>query len=570
MRAYPHHLTTDLPQLPVPTLQESLERYRIASAALYDAVTEGQINQTIADFVLGPAPALQDTLEEYADATAATGSNWMAEHWLEQYLRGREPLLLTTNSTYQLNLPTAATGVDRVVELLYRIGSIHVLQARRETPEEYNDRGERVSMDGWATFNGGIRTPTVDEDLWVRAGTGATYRTIGLMFLGRMWEVPLTGSDGKLVTVDQLRSSVEFVLSQTQPAEHNFADISAVGSKFLALAAPWEAEENRSLYTRLANMLFTLTIDPAAEDDPSTLQRWAFEAGNTWVYKPISYLTALNGQLLAATVEHSVLESGTLATAVTRMQELNVDQIETRADEHLDIANELIWQNVQYDLSDYRDQVQAMHVEQITVPRNEQVAYDVSINATAQFILMIAQQLTYGQVRAHRQCCDMRHYRAGRTETIRPVTMEALTFVRNLVQGNATEEHLTAALNAHRDWVQAAKHSTVCDRHMLMLQYIGRELGGADAEIFFKYTKARDDFITTTTASPETIIRAIRPPSTEDGFGVHYTTAPSGIEYVLTWSSNTPKAEAFATNLQSAAELLHEFLAALVPIVPED
>jgi len=570
VRTYPHHLTTDLPQLPVPTLQESLERYRITSAALYDAATEGQINQTIADFVIGPAPALQDTLEEYAEVMADAGSNWMVEHWLELYLRGRDSLLLTTNATYQLNLPTASTGVDRIVELLYRIGSVHVLQARRDTPAEYNDRGERVSMDGWATFNGGIRTPRVDEDLWVRAGTGATYRTIGLFYLGRLWEIPLTGSEGKLVASTQLRASVEFVLAQTQPREQDFADISAVGSEVLSLAAPWDAEENRSLYTRLSNMLFTLTIDPDAEQDVTTLQRWAFEAGNTWAYKPISYLAALDSQLVAASVEHSVLEAGTLATAVARMRQLDLDSIETQHDEHLDTANELIWHDVEYNLSEYRERASAMRVELVTVPRNEQVAYDISVDATAQFILMIAQQLTYGKVRAHQQCCDMRHYRAGRTETIRPVTMEALTFVTNLVQDSATEEQLTAALEAHRDWIQAAKQSKVCDRHMLMLQYIGRELGGADADIFFNYTKARENFITTTTADADIIVRAIRLPSTEDGFGVHYTATPSGIEFVLTWSENTPQAEKFHANLKPAAELLYEFLTALVPIVPED
>jgi len=225
---------------------------------------------------------------------------------------------------------------------------------------------------------------------------------------------------------------------------------------------------------------------------------------------------------------------------------------------------------VEYDLTEYRERASAMRVELVTVPRNEQAAYDISVDVTAQLILMIAQQLTYGQVRAHQQCCDMRHYRAGRTETIRPVTMEALTFVTNLVQNSATEEQFTAALGAHRDWTQAAKQSKVCDRHMLMLQYIGRELGGAEADIFFNYTKARENFITTTTADADTIVRAIRLPNTEDGFGVHYTTAPSGIEFVLTWSENTPRAEEFHANLQPAAELLYDFLAALVPIVPED
>src|SRR5699024_2187152 len=152
---------------------------------------------------------------------AETCSNCMDKQWLEHYLKGREPLLLTYNARFQLNLPTAATGVDRVVELLQRIGAVHILQARRKTPQEVDARGQRLSMDAWADFNGGIRTPAPAVDVWMRAGTGATYRTIGILHLGRMWEVPLTGSEGKLLNVDHLRASVEFVLAQTQPAEHS-------------------------------------------------------------------------------------------------------------------------------------------------------------------------------------------------------------------------------------------------------------------------------------------------------------------------------------------------------------
>src|SRR5690625_7184861 len=99
-------------------------------------------------------------------------------------------------------------------------------------------------------------------------------------------------------------------------------------------------------------MLFTLTIDPNAEEDVATLQRWAFDPGNTWVYKPISYLAAFDSQLVAANVEHSVVEAGTLATAVTRMRQLDLDSNESQYDEHIDTAIELIWQSVVYAMTE--------------------------------------------------------------------------------------------------------------------------------------------------------------------------------------------------------------------------
>ena len=567
LRTYPHHLTTDLPVLPVPELAESLERYRKSSATVLNAEAEADVNQAIADFAIGPAPALQQTLEQYAEMMAESGSNWMAEQWLEQYLRVRQPLLVASNVTFQLNLVTASTGVERVVELLQRIGAIHILQAKRQTPQEYNAWGQRVSMDGWADFNGGIRTPAVEEDKWMRAGTGATYRTIGLLHLGRMWEVPFTGSEGKLLDASQLRESVQYVLSQTQAAEQSFAGFSALGSDILARDAGWQTEENRSTYDRLANMLFTMTLDPNAEDDTQTLLRWAFHPGNTWAYKPISYQVSLGTQMLAATVEHSVIDGGTLHAAVTRMQQVNLESLDTQTDTQVGKPKELVWHNLAYDLTEYYAQAESICAERVLVRRDQQLPYEISPDTLAQLILMIAQQLTYRHIRAHYQSCDMRHFRAGRTEVIRPVTLETVHFVTNLVDNRATEAQFTAALSAHQEWIIAAKNGDAFDRHFFMLRHIGQELGGANAAIFTEHTDAVDDFVSTSSlGGPEAIIRYIYPPTIEGGFGVNYTTLPNRTEFLVTWITGTQGAEAFHRNLQPAAELLYDFIATLEPI----
>jgi len=564
VRTYPHHLTTDLPELPVPHLDESLERYRTASAALYDPEGEADVNQALADFMMGFAPALQQTLEDYAGAMAVSGSNWLAEQWLERYLRNRQPLQATTNVTYQLNLSTGTTGVERIVELIQRIGSIHILQARRATPAELDTQGRRLTMDPWVEFNGGIRTPALGEDLWMRAGTGATYRTIGVLYRGRMWEVPLTGSQGKLLDAAQLRASLETVLATAEPAAQNFTAFSALGSEVLSLAAPWNLEENRSMYNRLVNMLFTLTLDPQPTDELDTLRRWAFEPGNAWVYKPISYLVALDSDLVAAHVEHSVLEAGTLATAVARMQAVDPQTLETQPDPHVTAPQELVWHGVDYDPAEIGTPAETLRMQRVVVRRDEDLPYPMSFETAAQLILTIGQLLTYGSIRAQAQPCDMRHFRAGRSDIIRPVTVEAVNFVTAVVQGQATTEQFAAALTAHRDWVRAAQSGKVFDRHLLMLEHIAQELGGADADFFTKHTKAREHFLMTTTAdSTAVIIRSLFAPADEAGFGISYAPVPDGIEFTLTWSDSTPRPEAFLGNLQPAADLLYNFTRSL-------
>lgn len=568
MLTYPHHLTTDLPELPVPSLQDSMERFRIASAAVYGAAEEADVNQALADFVVGPAPALQQTLEEYATVMADSGSNWVAEHQLEQALANRDPLQLSTNTTYQLDLPTSGAGTDRVVELLQRIGAVHIKQAKRDTEEEYDDGGRRLSMDPWAAINGGIRTPALDQDVWVRAGTGATFRTVGLLYFGRMWEVPLTGSTGKLLEADQLRASVEYVLSQTQPPEQNFVSLSALGSGVLATERPWDQPDNREPYTRLTSMLFTLTLDQHVDDPDEAFQRWTFLPGYAWVYKPISYIMGLNSDLLAAHVEHSVLHFGTLATAVARMQQVDLAKLETLRDPQLGRAHELVWQNATYDLSGAIARAIDKRTQRVVVRRDEHVPFDISADVRAQLVLMIAQHLTYGRIRAHGQTFDMRHYRAGRTEMLRPVTLDAVNFVQHLVQDQATESQFMAAIQAHQDCVEVVEAGQGFDSHLDMLQQIGQELGGANAELFTAHNAARENFLTTfSTDDTPALGRAIVPQASGDGFGVSYSTVPDGTEFVVTWQHETPQAEEFVDNLEQASQLLYEFIGRLAPII---
>src|SRR5699024_4572794 len=101
------------------------------------------------------------------------------------------------------------------------------------------------------------------------------------------------------------------------------------------------------------NMLVTLTPDPHAEEPDEATPRWAFLPGHAWVYKPISYIMGLNSGVLAAHVEHSVMQAGTLATAVTRMQQVDLEQLETQQDTQVGRADELTWQDSTYDLSGY-------------------------------------------------------------------------------------------------------------------------------------------------------------------------------------------------------------------------
>src|SRR5699024_9732789 len=134
----------------------------------------------------------------------------------------------------------------------------------------------------------------------------------------------------------------------------------------------------------------------------------------------------------------------------------------------------------------------------------------------------------------HSQVHDMRHFRAGRTEIIRPVTVQAVNFVTALVQGEATDDQFTEALTAQQDWIEAATAGKVFDRHLMMLEHIAQELGGAEADFFTENTKAKQHFlVTTTTGNTDVVVRSLAAPTDPHGFNISYAPVANGIEYSI-------------------------------------
>src|SRR5699024_10870884 len=148
---------------------------------------------------------------------------------------------------------------------------------------------------------------------------------------------------------------------------------------------------------------------------------------------------------------------------------------------------------------------------------------------------------------------------------IRPVSLEAVHFVTNLLANRATEAQFKAALSAHRQRVIAAKNGEGFDRHFFMLRHIGQELGGANAAIFTGHTDAVNDFLSTSSMiCAEASIEYIYALTVDGIFAINYTTSPNRTELLLTWSTGTEHAEAYHRKLQRVAELLYNFVATLV------
>ena len=91
-----YSLYDQIPPLPVPTLEDTAQRYLASVAPLVDSATYAEVEAAMNAFTApgGQGPRLQAALEQ----RAASSDNWLAEWWDDvAYLAYPEPVLINSN-----------------------------------------------------------------------------------------------------------------------------------------------------------------------------------------------------------------------------------------------------------------------------------------------------------------------------------------------------------------------------------------------------------------------------------------------------------------------------------------
>ena len=574
----PHPSTRDLKPLEVPPLDGTLDAYQHALAAVLDGPELEHALAVVENFRTGSGPKLDAALRERAETRAAHGTNWLHDEWYSGYLTVREPLTLSTNVAFQLALPLESSpsrhvpaGLDRAVEFIRRAATVHLQVASRNIPEDVDARGNRITLNQWFVYADSTRLPLGNEDQIFRSTLDETNREIGVFINGRLFAVPLTDSAGALVSAEALRAALEAIqAAAAEPAAIDFNAPSLLGSGVLEDLLPNMLEQglNHRVYDRLGDMLFTVELltDNGATD-AQRMREATFTPRGAWVYKPLSYQVSLHDDWTAVNVEHSCIDGATLLTAMQRIQTTEVPAEASTELTQLE-AEELVWTldegtaaEIRTHADAYAERASKFTVQIVTAPHRPpaDVPFKFSRDAAAQLTMTIAQQLTYGRIRAVYEAVDMREYRAGRTECLRAATPEAVAFARKLVAGTATNDDLLAAANAHRGWVKRCKSGNGFDRHIQMMATIDA------SDPFFTddaVLAARWDFLSTTSVGgPHQIVRYSFAPTVPEGFGISYTPLTDATEFCISWNVDTAeKPEEFTANLVKASEMLWDFL----------
>lgn len=160
---------SNLPRLPIPSLEETLHKLPKVLAALQTPNQQVETAEIIKEFATGDGPQLQKLLEEYEKEGIAneTIGSYVEEFWNESYLSPDASVVLNLNPFFILeegpDRKTASDPIRRAASLAF--ASIKFAsRLKNETLEPDVFRGKALDMDQFQALFGCCRLPSDEKD----------------------------------------------------------------------------------------------------------------------------------------------------------------------------------------------------------------------------------------------------------------------------------------------------------------------------------------------------------------------------------------------------------------------
>ncbi|RAJ58386.1 carnitine O-acetyltransferase [Streptomyces sp. Amel2xB2] len=585
-----------LPRVPLPTLEESCERFLAWCAPLLPPGEVGATKDEVTAFLApdGPGRVLQGALEEY-DSSPGVHS-WLDTFWPYRYLGRRDRIALNANFFF-LFQDSDEQQVERAAGLV-----AGALDFKRQVDEErippVVQRGVPQSMEQLKYLFSSTRIPGVEQDTSrtpyspERPGPSRA-RHILVFFRGNLFRMDVVGEDGAPYSLEDLQAGLRAVMKAgAEPA----ADDGRVGHLTTMARAEWARARmslldcdpgNAHALETVEDALFCVCLEDFA---PAGVQEACDELlygdrGNRWFDKAVSFVVFEDGRA-GLNVEHCQLDGTTILSFVDALLPVPAAEHSERSgaraqgqpaaepvDFRLDGA---LRGQVLAAAESFAEYGRATATRTVTFDdfgSNDAKALGVSPDAFVQVAYQLAHRRAKGRLGATYESIATRQYKHGRTEAMRVITPQMYAFVDEMEDPEADRESRRAAFRAAAEaHVRRAKECQAIEapeQHLWELELIqrrrGAELGVTEQPALYRspgWLTMRDDYLSTSSA-PSVNIQFFGFGSTSSRcIGIAYVLLPERFNlYLSTPETVADQMHAFADALREAVAELRELLA---------
>lgn len=479
-----------LPKLPVPTLEETSQRYLKSVHCLLTDAEFQRTKKAVEEFVApgGMGHTLQKRLQaRYDDPNVR---NWLSEWWNNAaYLGYRDPVVPYVSYFYSHRDDRKRRDPAKRAAAI----SSAILDFKKQVDEgslepEYM-RKLPMAMSSYHWMFNACRIPAKPADYPVKYDY-KKHSYILVIRKNQFFKVPHE-VNGKQLNTAELEEQFRRIYQSAVKAP-------AIGILTTEDRDTWTDMRERLLKTSPKNQValeaieassFVVCLDDAS---PVTLnerahQYWHGDGSNRWFDKPIQFIINDNGTS-GFTGEHSMMDG----TPTHRLNDyvnmlifnnkLDFDSLEKRSDlpPPTPIAFELTGEN-RADIgiaTTHHVKVIAMHELRVEAYQGYGKGlikkFKCSPDAYVQMIIQLAYYKFYGKNRPTYESAATRAFQEGRTETCRTVSDDSVAFCSAMAHPLSTAEEcrdlLRKALSAHGKYIAVAGDGKGVDRHLFGLK----------------------------------------------------------------------------------------------------
>nr|XP_045604832.1 carnitine O-palmitoyltransferase 1, liver isoform-like isoform X2 [Procambarus clarkii] len=495
-----------LPRLPLPALKDTMERYLRSVRPLMDDENYSRMEKLALDFQTGIGKKLQ----RYLVLKSWWASNYVTDWWEEfVYLRGRSPIMVNSNfyGTDAILLHPTHVQAARAANVAHAAFIFRrLIDNQQLEPIMAQNLVPLCSYQYDRTFNT-TRIPGIQTDKIVHF-SDSTH--IVVYHAGRFFKMPCYYK-GQLLTPKELQIQFERILADESVPEKGEANLGALTA---GERKPW-AEARTKFFSKGINQISLAAIEKAAfvlvleedeydycENDPSQLDRFGRamlhgKGYDRWYDKSFNVIIMKNGRI-GFNAEHSWADAPVLG----HMWEfiMGEDIFEYGYDENGNCTGKVTCDppapvRLKWDLNqecllaiDSSFRVAEALLNDVDLRLYMHTSYGkgfmkscrLSPDAFTQMALQLAYYRDAGKFNLTYEASMTRLFRDGRTETVRPCTIESAAWVNAMEDKAATNEERVKLLKAACIQHQNAYRDAMCgkgiDRHLFCLYVISKYL----------------------------------------------------------------------------------------------
>ncbi|KAG0205422.1 Carnitine O-acetyltransferase mitochondrial [Mortierella sp. GBA30] len=498
---------SELPSLPIPPLEQTLERYQESIKPLTTDQEYSRMLEAIHQFKSSEGPALDQRLRDHAKECEQRGTSWLAEWWDDwAYFSHRDSSTFYVNYYFGFQddprMPTQTARAALLVSLALEFRQLIV--SRTLTPDMARNAPFCMNMYQYLFNYSRISGSPADRAIGYSTEINNHICVVrnGRFFIFETLHLPSKPSS--VLSTREIMIQLERIkkMADDDKSSAPAVGILSTGQRDQAAkdrATLFEAHASNKVHmAKIESSMFVLCLDSTSPATSEEFSRacWHGDGASRWFDKCFQLIVFANGRA-GLNGEHSKMD----ATPTSRLCRYLIDEAQARnlpdfrnlnAEDLYECASVLDKpQPLNFVSSPALDKtIQNAHVYfKTTVDAHEMIptefkgygkglikSFKMSPDAYVQMALQLAYYRKHGELVATYESAATRKYRHGRTETARSCSNESKAFCEAMDDPNmgfkARAAACRAAVARHAQYTAWAVDGQAVDRHLLGLRLI--------------------------------------------------------------------------------------------------